>query len=380
MFVGHAVSRVLDLIDTGGRPPVVIDACAAPGGKTTAVIDALPDGSLVIANEFVPARAAVLVENLTKWGYPDVIVTRGDTSRLVKPLSSVADIVIADVPCSGEGMMRKDEDAINQWSKSLVTSTARLQREIIDNLWSTLRPGGILIYSTCTFNPVENEENVAHFIDKYNATPVAIDTSAWPGIAGGIGTGIPCCRFIPGRIDGEGLFMAVLRKGGADESTPGPVSDRKAKKKGHTKGAQQRMEISAESCRDWIEGEFTLSVEKDRIVADTAATASFSRLLKAGGADVIHHGIEVATVKGRDMIPSQGLAMSTALSPDRFATVDVDRETAISYLCRESISLPDGTPRGHILLRFDGRPLGFVKNIGNRANNLYPSQWRILHR
>ncbi|MDE5785829.1 MAG: RsmB/NOP family class I SAM-dependent RNA methyltransferase, partial [Duncaniella sp.] len=149
----------------GDGPLVLVDACAAPGGKTTAAIDSLPAGSLVIANEIVPSRCAVLRENMLKWGYPATIVTRGDTAALAR-LGETADIIIADVPCSGEGMMRKDSDAIAQWSARLVEECASLQREIVTNLWNLLRPGGTMIYSTCTFNRHEDEENVAYIVEE----------------------------------------------------------------------------------------------------------------------------------------------------------------------------------------------------------------------
>ena len=136
MFVGHVV-RSLSREWTG--PVAVLDACAAPGGKTTAVIDALPEGSLVVANEYVPSRAAVLKENIVKWGCPSVIVTRGDTASLSR-LGEMFDLVVADVPCSGEGMMRKDEDAVAQWSEGLVRDCAALQWEIVCNLWEILAP------------------------------------------------------------------------------------------------------------------------------------------------------------------------------------------------------------------------------------------------
>lgn len=140
MFVGHVVG---ELTRNAAGPLTVLDACAAPGGKTTAVIDALPEGSVVVANEFVAKRAAVLRENLAKWGYPYVVVTQGDTSRFSQ-MEGVFDIVVADVPCSGEGMMRKDEDAVGQWSDGLVEQCSRLQHEILGNLWGALRPGDTL--------------------------------------------------------------------------------------------------------------------------------------------------------------------------------------------------------------------------------------------
>ncbi len=370
MFIGRVAGQAVARL--GDRPLTVVDGCAAPGGKTTAVIDVLPGGSVVVANEFVPARAAVLVENLVKWGYPDVIVTRGDTARLKKPLKEQADIVVADVPCSGEGMMRKEPEAVAQWSQGLVGSMARLQREIVENLWETLRPGGFLIYSTCTFNRVENEENVEWIVSHLGGEPVAVDTSQWPQIAPAIDSSLPCCRFIPGRVEGEGLFMALLRKPGNSDTTPRPEKTRSKRR------VEQKTDLKP--CRGWLGGEFIMSVDGDRIVACSEAVAALKARMLAARVDVIYAGVEMASIKGRDIIPAQALAMSMRLAPDAFCRVEVDRDTALDYLARMAITLPEGTQRGFVLLTHGGHPLGFVKNIGNRANNLYPNPWRILHR
>ncbi|MDE6048233.1 MAG: RsmB/NOP family class I SAM-dependent RNA methyltransferase, partial [Paramuribaculum sp.] len=180
MFIAH-IARFL----AGGKPVKWLDACAAPGGKTTAVIDALPEGSVVVANEFVHTRADILRENLAKWGYPDVRVTNADT-KIFRKYKGLFDVVAADVPCSGEGMMRKDPEAVAQWSGALVESCAGRQREIVANLWESLAPGGYFVYSTCTFNRVENEEMVQWIVDEYDAETVDISVDESWGIAPGI--------------------------------------------------------------------------------------------------------------------------------------------------------------------------------------------------
>lgn len=371
MFVEQTIATAVDII--GNESVIFLDACAAPGGKTTAAVDTLPAGSIVIANEYVPSRASVLVENLTKWGYADVIVTRDDTARLGNVLAGMVDIILADVPCSGEGMMRKDNEAVAQWTPRLVDNVAKLQLEIVDNLWNALRPGGCLIYSTCTFNRQENEENLMAIIERHGAIPVPVDISSWPQIAGGIDTEIPCCRFIPGRVDGEGLFMTILKKPDGDI-----CPDKKQKKNKTARIAPPKLNLS--QCHRWINCNFELTVNGDTVSAVSPELKKISMRLQANKINVIKEGVDIATVKGRDLIPTQALAMSTALNRDFFPRVDVDRETALDYLSRDAISLPEGTPRGFVLLYYDNYPLGFVKNIGNRANNLYPAAWRILHR
>lgn len=360
MFIGY-VLRSLPL-EGAVR---YLDACAAPGGKTTAAIDELPEGSVVVANEYVPARAAILRENVIKHGSPLTVVTRADTADLARALPEAFDVVGADVPCSGEGMMRKDPEAVAQWSRGLVAESAERQREILSNLWKTLRPGGYLVYSTCTFNRDENEEIIDWLTENYGAEPVEISIESLPGIERGIGTDNPCYRFMPHRCKGEGLFMAVVRK---------PGSPRPPKKEKPLKKKPQVAEAAK-----WIEGEYLIEQTDDRVSAVAPELKPLLSALAKKKVDVIYDGINLATVKGRDLLPSQALAMSRALRPDAFPRVDVDRETALEYLRRQAVTLPEGTPRGYVLLTFEGLPLGFVKNLGNRSNNLYPSKWKIIH-
>ena len=369
------LARVIATLTAGSDTPLrYLDACAAPGGKTTAAIDALPEGSLVVANEYVPSRAAILKENIIKWGYPSVIVTRGDTRLLAKALRETMDIVAADVPCSGEGMMRKDPEAVAQWSDGLVEECVARQEEIVDNLWLTLRPGGYFIYSTCTFNLRENERMVARMIDLYGAESVAIPIEEEWMIAPAVEGSAAACRFIPGRIRGEGLFMAVLRK--PDGKADGATTSRGRR----DKAAKERpLPREAADATGWLTdpAAMTFSIDDDRVNAfPTRWLPELKALSRA--TDIIYDGVNVATLRGRDLIPTQTLAMSTLLRRGAFPEVDVDKATALDYLRRQAMMLPEGTPRGFVLLTCDGRPLGFVKNLGNRANNLYPQNWRLI--
>lgn len=364
-----AVCRAIETIrrETGDSAAVCLDACAAPGGKTTALMSSLPAGSLVFANEYDYRRAAVLAENLAKWGNPRVTVTRGDTARYTA-LRHCFDIIAADVPCSGEGMMRKDAEAVAQWSPALVAECAARQREIVGNLWPALRPGGFMIYSTCTFNRRENEEMVEYICSELGGETVDTGLTKYEGVAPGINTTRHCCRFIPGRVRGEGLFMALIRKDG-DSPRLKPKTARKAL----TVFSKATPEVPR--CTASLNGDFTV------VTADGTAYAlpvDCSRLITdaASWLDVISAGTAVATVKGRDFVPAQALALSTALRPDAFPQAELGYESALAYLRRESISVD--APRGYVLVCYKGRPLGFVKNLGNRANNIYPAPWRIV--
>lgn len=297
------------------RPVCYLDACAAPGGKTTVAIDTLPAGSFIVANEAEAARASVLDENLMKWGYADVAVTVGPAQRLSRLPDGCFDIIAADVPCSGEGMMRKDPKAIAQWAPGLVKSCATLQREILEAIWPLLRPGGFLIYSTCTFSREEDEENVAWLCAELGAEQLPLPEM--PGVVNG--------HFYPHLVRGEGLYMALLRK---------PGDSRPARR---------------------------LS-EKE--------LAKATRVLRYGSVD--------SEPKGREMIPTHAFALRADFDPSGRQTAEVDRETALKFLHRDAISLPAECPRGLTLLTFAGRPLGWVNNLGNRANNLLPKNLRIL--
>ncbi len=359
-----AIYAVLSHIASPDCPIRYLDTCAAPGGKTTAALSALPQGSVIVANEYDFRRAEVLAENVIKWGYPDVVVTRGDTSRF-SSMSDTFDIIAVDAPCSGEGMMRKDTQAVAQWSEGLIRECADTQRHIIHNLWPALRPGGYLIYSTCTFNITENEDILRHIINEYGATPISIpQLDNIQEISRGIDTDLPCYRFLPGRTRGEGLFMAIVQKPGS--AAPAAIPS-----------AKKHQPAPADIDR-WFTGEWRFITEGSSIHALPARNADFMQHIarKAGG--VLACGCEAATIKGRDIIPAHAFAMLAPQhrSPDAFITADVNLDTALAYLRREAIAIPD-MPRGFIMLQYMSMPLGFVKNIGNRSNNLYPKNWRI---
>ncbi len=373
MVVGHIIEQ---LTEGNQKPLVCLDACAAPGGKTTAIIDALPDGSLLVANEYDSRRASALVENIERWGCPSVMVTRGDTSRFTA-LQSAFDIITADVPCSGEGMMRKDPTAVSQWSRALVASCATLQRQIVDNLWQALRPGGYMVYSTCTFNTIENEENVQYIIDKYGGTSVAVTGLEQYGIAKGIDTDLHCYRFIPGLVRGEGLFIAVIRKPGGDQGVNN-VKIKASRNKNNASRSLVDKKISAE-IKKWLIGDYDLEMlPSGMLVARPAANARQMKTIGDVVGGVMLSGVNIGTIKGRDIIPSYALARSTALNSEAFSRVEIGWEQAVAYLRREAITFDDTAPRGVILLTYNQRPLGFMKNIGSRANTLLPSDRRIL--
>lgn len=213
MFLDHVLRSFVH------QPVSMLDLCAAPGGKTTCAFSALPEGSRLMSNEPLHARAQILKENVIKFGSPDIIVTNNYAADYARtPL--MFDVILTDVPCSGEGMFRKDADAIGEWSSQNVEKCQRLQREIVADIWPCLRPGGLLIYSTCTFNRFEDEDNIAWISQELGAEALEIPVESGWNVVGPLTGNLPVCRFIPGITRGEGLFMAALRKPGRSEPNP----------------------------------------------------------------------------------------------------------------------------------------------------------------
>lgn len=366
MFVAHVVKTL-----THGSPPlVVLDACAAPGGKTTAAAGELPPGSIMVANEIDRARCGVLRENIAKWGNPMIRVINADTAQIAKRAPLVFDLVIADVPCSGEGMMRKDPGACAQWSLDLVSQCTRRQRTIVDNLWHTMRPGAYMVYSTCTFNRNENEEMIAYLVEQLGAESIAIDYPEEWGINPGINTPYHCMRFIPGCVRGEGLFMAVVRKPLSSADAPAAIG--KAKVKGRTGGNKPSPKVDLTMASKLLAIDADLTVAADTILAFPHSPLTH-RL-----PEEMRPRLEMGTMRGRDIIPCQELALSTALCRGTIAETEVSALEALQYLRGNAITLPDTAPRGLILLTHGAMPLGWAKNLGTRANCLYPKAWRVL--
>jgi len=311
MFVSHILRCEVS------RPVQMLDLCAAPGGKSTAAIAALPEGSTLVSNEPVPARAQVLLENITKWGWPGCTVTNS-YPRQFRKAGLLFDVILCDVPCSGEGMFRKDPQTVGEWSPQNVEKCWRLQRDIVSDAWQCLRPGGLLIYSTCTFNTKENEENVRWMMQALDAHPVAIAVQPEWSITGSLLPGFeaPVYRFIPGITRSEGLFLCALRKP-ATPATP-----------------------------DNPDNPYNPANPSKR-------PASMPKAISKAGITVLQAAIATG--------PHAALSYPLALS----------------YLRGEAVTLAPSAQRGIVTLTYRGVPLGPAKNIGSRANNLYPKPWRI---
>ncbi len=382
MFVGHAFRHLLSEIHVpSGRPVRVLDLCAAPGGKTTDIAaslrEAYGDDFLLVSNEVMKARAGVLADNVALWGDPNVAVT-SDDPRAFAALPGFFDIIVADVPCSGEGMFRKDEEAQRQWSEDNVALCEARQRRIVADVWPALAPGGVFIYSTCTFNRYENDGNVRWIADELGAEPLFADDVLRPEssvIKTELGYSL-----VPGHVEGEGQYCSALRKTSSDTvGLEAPYANKALSANGNRKkglpsanqgvfanGAEfSRLFTSEMSFRQ--RGETVIAVPK-HLAQDISALESVLHVIAAGCA--------AGTLKGRTLVPDADLALSTAFNREAFPAEEVDRQTALAFLHRDAILLREA-PKGYVTIIYEGVPLGFVKNLGNRCNNLHPQSRRI---
>ena len=370
-YVQEASSMFLEQAIRGfvSEPVRCLDLCAAPGGKSTHLLSLLPEGSLLVSNEVIRSRSNILAENLTKWGNPNSIVTNNDPEE-IGHLRHMFDVILTDVPCSGEGMFRKDADSMGEWSVANVELCAARQRRIIHDIWDALKPGGLLIYSTCTYNTEENEDNIHYIQEELGAEVLAIPVKEEWQVSGPLHFDNPVYRFFPHKTRGEGFFLAILRK------APGEVEE--LRMKGKDKKGKSKPSTIPSTINEWIEnpGDFRMEICGTTLQAIPAAHYDMWQMLSSR-LRIISPGICLGELKGKDVVPSPALALSTSLNKSAFPRVDVSWEDAIRYLRKETLTLPPDTPRGYALVCYKGLPLGFAKHLGNRANNLYPQEWKI---
>ena len=331
-YVQEPASMFLDYIlrQYIKTPVLALDLCAAPGGKSTLMRAALPQGSLLVSNEPDRKRANILLENILKQGHRDVLVTHNYPSDFNKTNWSF-DLILADVPCSGEGLFRKDPGAIKEWSSANVNYCQKRQRKILQDIWPCLREGGLLIYSTCTFNTRENEENIRFIMQELGADILPVLVKPDWQITGSLlkDFSYPVYRFIPGITKSEGLFIAVLRK----------------------KGIPSKPAILPQTARRHAESNKLIHLLSD--------------------------GNPLPEQKGREQIPTAAQALSLDFPKEKYPQAELTLEQARRYLHRESFALPAATPKGFVMVCYKNHPLGFMKNLGDRANNLYPKNWAI---
>ncbi len=370
MFVGHAFRTLLrDMTRPAGRPFRVLDLCAAPGGKTTdlaaSLREALGDDFLLVSNEVMKARVGVLADNVALWGDPNVTVVSDDPSAFAA-LPGFFDMILADAPCSGEGMFRKDEEALRQWSEDNVALCEARQRRILADVWPALAKDGVMVYSTCTFNKKENDGNVRWMAEELGAE-FLMHEDAVPGMPGVLKTELGY-SLVPGHVEGEGQYCSAVRKTSEVEFRQMRAKGQKPSRPGKEASVPSGVDrLLRTGCVIRMKGETVTAVPKN-IASDVAMVEQALHVAAAGCA--------VGTVKGKNLVPDADLALSLMLAEDAFPSVEVDRQTALAYLHRDNVVFP-GAPLGYLLVRFQGLSLGFVKNIGNRCNSLHPQSRRI---
>ncbi|MBB3186841.1 methyltransferase RsmF C-terminal domain-like protein [Microbacter margulisiae] len=362
-YVQEASSQFLDyIIKHHIRHPVIaLDLCAAPGGKSTLLLNALHPSSFLVSNEIIHSRANILSENIQKWGNSNVAVTNRQPKDFQR-LPSLFDLLVIDVPCSGEGMFRKDPDAIQEWSPSNVAQCAIRQRDIVSDAWDALKEGGWLIYSTCTYNQEENEKNIRWIIEELGAERINITIDdTW-----GITVSDEGYRFFPHKARGEGLFITLLRK----TATAPKASKNKMAHHGLL-FAQHDYAKQFLPDQQWgigKTGNFLFAFHKQYQEIITQIIQAYSPLFI---------GTLMGEIKGKDFIPHTALALSKLmLYTQKVQTIDLDVSEAVRFLQKENIS-QFNEKKEYQLITFRHIPLGWIKNLGSRSNNLYPSAWHI---
>jgi 16S rRNA C967 or C1407 C5-methylase (RsmB/RsmF family)/NOL1/NOP2/fmu family ribosome biogenesis protein len=360
MFLEQAFNQVV--ADSKGIK--VLDLCAAPGGKSTHLSSLIGDEGFLVSNEVIRSRASVLAENITKWGIGNVIVTNNDPAAF-SSLDGYFDLILVDAPCSGEGMFN-DLSVRTEWSPDNTALCSERQRRIVMDVWPSLKADGILIYSTCTFNPAENEENIVWLSEKTGASSFRLDISKYEGIQEIDYKGITGYGFYPGKIKGEGLFLAVVRKPGSSSE----VSKYSSKKRNI-----QLTNNDVKIAENLISTSLNNLYRHDDIVYELSLPVGEYQFLK-NQLRIIKGGTALYKTRKDDFTPFHELALFCKIRKDAFPSVELDYPQSISFLRKENLTLKDAD-KGWILLNYRGVSLGFAKNLGSRVNNYFPVDWRI---
>lgn len=396
MFLEQALRQAVDL----SRPLRVLDLCAAPGGKSTLIQSLLSDNSLLVSNEVIKTRVNVLEENMVKWGGANGVITSNDP-RDFSRMENYFDVIVVDAPCSGSGLFRRDAEAIGEWSAANVALCHQRQQRILADCWPALKQDGVLIYSTCSYSQAENEDILDWMIDSLQAAGIVLQVEKdWniietSGCKGGWGY-----RFYPDKLKGEGFFITCVRKqDGGEFVYPGnrrQGGDRqRPDKKGYDKqggnkqvsnrpgadkqSADKLTKQDEEGVRSWIreDAPVFLFSHNDHVYCLPEHLKDDLSYLQAN-CYLKRAGIMTGKLAGKDFVPGHELAVSVLIRRD-LPAIALSRADAIQFLRKEDIR-PEGEHRGWALVQYEGQNLGWIKALGNRANNYYPKEWRILKR
>ena len=367
MFVHHILGQI---ISSFHKPLKFLDLCSSPGGKSTLINSLMSDDDLLVSNEMIRSRVDALDENLMRWGQSNVMISNNDPKDF-SALTTFFDLILIDAPCSGEGMFRKDKKAIAEWSQSNVNLCASRQQRIIHDALPALKPGGFLIYSTCTFNEKENEENVKWMMDEFGLAPVKIDLNENWLINQSTVTGkqlMNTFRFYPHKVKGEGLFIAVLQK--SQDINPVNKFRKQHLAFVHRKSLDElKSWLSQPDQFEFIEWNKTIHAIRKSHIHDLEILAKQLHLKNAG--------VKMGEMIKDKLIPAHHLALSNALSKS-VKSIDITKENALKYLRKNTFVLDEKYEPGIYLLKYKGLGLGWVKILPNRINNYLPTHLRIL--
>lgn len=363
MFIEHALKKNVDF----QKRLNVLDLCAAPGGKSTLLAGLINHESLLIANEVIRSRASILAENLQKWGNDNVVVTNNDPEDF-QSLQGFFDVIVVDAPCSGEGLFRKDPDAMKEWSEENVDLCSKRQRRILADIWPSLKQNGILIYSTCTYNRLENEENLKWLQETHDIEFLSVDTDSSWGVQEVDEGKIRGYRFYPHKVSGEGFFMSIIRKKDPEDTT-------------RVKAPKNAFAVPTKKVMDslvkWIQhAEAKHFIQREELIQFFPKALNDEVSFLAKNFKLVTAGTFTANVKQEKLIPEHALAMSTSLNGEHFGKIDVALDQALKYLRKETLP-SDGSNLGFNLITYQHVPLGWANVLSNRINNLYPAEWRI---
>ena len=361
MFMEQAFHQIEHSTDR-----IVLDLCAAPGGKSTHLLSLIDRNDLLVANEVIRSRVSVLNENIRKWGHQNVVVCNNDPADFSN-LEGLFDLILIDAPCSGEGLFRRDPSAIQQWSVDNTILCATRQRRILYDIWPALKTGGHLIYSTCTFNPAENEENLQWLAQNNNLESIRIPLQESWGVEEIQINGLYGYRFLPQNVKGEGFFLTLIRKKDGSDSFSISKKIKSRLEKMPKQFAEIRNWLNTSDSEFFAKSEYLIAFPEDKI----SVLNILSEQLR-----VISYGLPVAQFKKNDLLPEHTYALSVDRNIDIFGTIELDLRDALLFQKREEIKI-NSTVKGWMLVQYQGIPLGFIKNLGNRANNYFPKEWRI---
>jgi 16S rRNA C967 or C1407 C5-methylase (RsmB/RsmF family)/NOL1/NOP2/fmu family ribosome biogenesis protein len=366
MFIGHILNTIRPNRDDAIK---VLDLCAAPGGKSTLLNSALQSTDLLVANEIIKTRVPILTDNLNRWGTTNTIITNNDP-RDFNAIHSFFDVALVDAPCSGSGMFRKDPASMNEWSEGNVNLCHQRQERILADIYPALKEDGYLIYSTCSYSHQENEDILDWLCTEFNFESIRIPIDKEWGI---IETESPSAkawgyRFYPGKVKGEGLFAACLRK----KESSGGVSN--YKNNAQQKLPAKEMDIIKGYIND-ADDFYFFKVNDDWLAINREHKESLNILHRH--LYIKKSGVRIGKLAGNDLIPDHELALSLAINKDAVLSTELTKEQAIQYLRRDNIDITV-TGKGWSLMTYEGLALGWAKLLPNRINNYYPKEIRIM--